>query len=61
MFIQIEQTENPSRLKFLPGRTLLTSGTAGFLDADSADRSPLAQRLFEIDGIIAVYPRTLSG
>ena len=55
MFIQIEQTKNPSRLKFLPGRTVLPSGTAGFLDAASAAQSPLAQLLFKIDGIKNVY------
>ena len=55
MFIQIVQTANASRLQFLPGRTLISSGTAGFLDADSAKRSPLARRLFEIDGIVSVY------
>jgi Fe-S cluster biogenesis protein NfuA len=55
MFIQTERTLNPARMRFLPGRTLLSSGTAGFLNADSSARSPLAQRLFEIDGITSVY------
>jgi len=55
MFIQTERTLNPARMRFLPGRTLLSSGTAGFLNADSSARSPLAQRLFEIDGITSAY------
>ena len=55
MFRQTERTLNPARMRFLPGRTLLSSGTAGFLNADSSARSPLAQRLFEIDGITSVY------
>lgn len=56
MFIQTEQTPNPATLKFLPGRPVLTSGTADFTDAESAaGRSPLAERLFAIDGVAAVF------
>lgn len=56
MFIQTEQTPNPATLKFLPGRAVLTSGTADFTGAeDAAGRSPLASRLFEIDGVAAVF------
>lgn len=40
MFIQTEATPNPSTLKFLPGRTVLASGTADFPDASKADTSP---------------------
>jgi Fe-S cluster biogenesis protein NfuA len=55
MFIQTEQTPNPATLKFLPGRTVMTSGTADFRGPDSAGRSPLAERLFEIDGVEGVF------
>ncbi len=55
MFIQTEQTPNPSTLKFLPGRTVLAAGTANFPDADSAARSPLAQKLFALDGVAGVF------
>jgi Fe-S cluster biogenesis protein NfuA len=56
MFIQTEQTPNPATLKFLPGRAVLTSGTADFTGAeDAAGRSPLASHLFEIDGVAAVF------
>ena len=55
MFIQTETTSNSARMKFLPGKALLKSGTAGFLDLESSKRSPLAKRLFEIDGIKSVY------
>ena len=56
MFIQTEQTPNPATLKFLPGRTVLEEGTADFTDAESANaRSPLAARLFEVDGVGAVF------
>ena len=55
MFIQTEATPNPATLKFLPGRVVMTSGTATFTDLAEAGRSPLAQRLFAIPGVTAVF------
>ncbi len=55
MFIQTESTPNPATLKFLPGRSVLASGTADFRDADLAARSPLAQRLFQVEGVAGVF------
>ena len=45
MFIQTEQTPNPSTLKFLPGRVVMDQGTMDFASADSAGTSPLVKRL----------------
>ena len=56
MFIQTEQTPNPATLKFLPGLTVLEEGTADFTTAGDAEaRSPLAARLFEVEGVGAVF------
>ncbi|MEM7076171.1 MAG: NifU family protein [Pseudomonadota bacterium] len=55
MFIQTESTPNPATLKFLPGQTVLESGTADFPNADSAAQSPLAERLFRIQGVEGVF------
>ncbi|HYD63903.1 NifU family protein [Azospirillum sp.] len=55
MFIQTEQTPNPATLKFLPGREVLGHGTADFTSREAAARSPLAERLFEIDGVAGVF------
>ncbi len=55
MFIQTEQTPNPATLKFLPGRDVLGDGTADFRDAEAAKRSPLAERLFQVDGVEGVF------
>lgn len=56
MFIQTEQTPNPATLKFLPGVTVVESGTADFTDAAvAAERSPLAGNLFGVDGVAAVF------
>ena len=54
MFIEIEKTPDPATLKFFPGRTVLDSGAADFADRDAAERSPLAGRLFEVEGVTAV-------
>lgn len=55
MFIQTEETPNPATLKFLPGRSVMEAGTASFASAEEAGRSPLAERLFEIDGVAGVF------
>ena len=55
MFIQTEATPNPATLKFLPGRTVLPSGTLDMRNTDEAVRSPLAERLFRIDGVGGVF------
>lgn len=56
MFIQTESTPNPATLKFLPGRAVLAGGTADFRDAaTAAERSPLAERLFQVEGVEGVF------
>ena len=55
MFIQTEETPNPATLKFLPGRDVMTSGTANFESLEAAGRSPLAERLFQIEGVNGVF------
>jgi len=55
MFIQTETTPNPNTLKFLPGRVVMEAGTADFPDRGSTGRSPLAARLFTIDGVARVF------
>ncbi|MBR1205258.1 MULTISPECIES: NifU family protein [unclassified Bradyrhizobium] len=55
MFIQTEATPNPATLKFIPGRTVLDSGTMEFSSPESAARSPLAERLFAVSGVTGVF------
>jgi Fe-S cluster biogenesis protein NfuA len=43
MFIQTEATPNPATLKFIPGRTVLDSGTMEFSSREAAARSPKAE------------------
>ncbi len=55
MFIQTEATPNPQTLKFIPGKPVLADGTADFRAKGDADSSPLASRLFDIEGVTGVF------
>lgn len=55
MFIQTESTPNPATLKFLPGQAVLDMGTADFPRVESAAKSPLAERLFQVQGVEGVF------
>jgi Fe-S cluster biogenesis protein NfuA len=55
MFIQTEHTPNPATLKFIPGRPVLGEGTADYRSKEEAAPSPLAARLFEIEGVEGVF------
>jgi Fe-S cluster biogenesis protein NfuA len=55
MFIQTAAQAHENILKFLPGRDVLGEGReVDFADAEAAERSPLAARLFQLDAVVAV-------
>jgi Fe-S cluster biogenesis protein NfuA len=54
MLIQTETTPNPSTLKFLPGQTVMESGTRDFATPEDGEASPLAEAIFstgDVDGV----------
>lgn len=55
MFIQTESTPNPATLKFLPGQTVMAQGTADFPEPGAAATSPLARRVFAVQGVTGVF------
>ena len=56
MFIQTEETPNPATLKFLPGQDVMGAGTAEYRsEEEAAGKSPLAERLFDVDGVTGVF------
>ncbi len=55
MLIRTEQTPNPATRKFLPGQTVLDAGTRDFVDAATAEASPLAQALFDSGMVEGVF------
>lgn len=50
-----ELTPNPATMKFLPGCPVMADGTADFPSPDAAGGSPLAARLFAVDGVAGVF------
>ncbi len=55
MFIQTEETPNPNTMKFLPGKPVGGDQTAFFVNAEEAERSPLAAALFTIEHVRAIF------
>lgn len=56
MFIQTEPTPNPETLKFLPGQPVTgATGPYDFANREEAGTSPLAQALFDVDGVTRVF------
>ena len=55
MFIQTEATPNPATLKFIPGRVVVDGGPMEFASRESATRSPLAEKLFDVPGVTGVF------
>jgi len=55
MFIQTEPTPNPNVLKFLPGRDVSPAAALEYRTIDEATASPLAEALFELEGVDGVF------
>lgn len=55
MFIETETTPNPASLKFLPGCTVMPSGTREFASPEAAEVSPLAQAIFDTGEVVNVF------
>ena len=55
MFIETELTPNPATIKFLPGETVMPSGTRDFPDETAAAASPLASALFDLGDVSGVF------
>ncbi|MEM1194587.1 MAG: NifU family protein [Pseudomonadota bacterium] len=55
MFIETETTPNPASLKFLPGRTVMSTGTREFASHEAAEASPLAQAIFDTGEAVNVF------
>jgi len=55
VFIRTEATPNPETLKFLPGKTVMERGVIDYRAGDDASASPLASRLFAVDGVRGVF------
>jgi Fe-S cluster biogenesis protein NfuA len=55
MLIETEATPNPATLKFLPGRSVMDTGTRDFATPEEAEASPLAEALFNLGDVTGVF------
>ncbi|GAB5365576.1 hypothetical protein AAMO2058_001070000 [Amorphochlora amoebiformis] len=55
LFVQAQPTPNPKSKKLIPGKEVLESGSMDFQSKDEAKRSPLARRIFSIEGVTGVF------
>jgi Fe-S cluster biogenesis protein NfuA len=55
MLIETESTPNPQTLKFLPGRTVMDSGTRDFATPEEAEASSLADAIFRLGDVTGVF------
>jgi Fe-S cluster biogenesis protein NfuA len=55
MLIQTEATPNPATLKFLPGQSVMATGTRDFATPGEAEASPLAEALFSLGDVVGVF------
>jgi Fe-S cluster biogenesis protein NfuA len=55
MLIHTEETPNPDTVKFIPGQQVLGDGAMEFNNMEEAQKSPLAARLLDLDGVSGVF------
>lgn len=53
--VQVQGTPNPNAAKFVLDRSLLGDEGRTFFDAEAAAGHPLAARLFEVEGVRALF------
>ena len=55
MFIETVSTPNPNTLKFIPGCEVLPGETREYKNQLEAEESPLAVKIFSINGVSGVF------
>lgn len=53
--IQVQGTPNPNAAKFVLGQSLLGDEGRTYFDAEAAEGNALAERLFDLDGVRALF------
>lgn len=53
--IKTEKTPNPNTLKYNFNKVLLPNGSAEFMNDEASKRSPLASRVFKVEGVERVF------
>ena len=55
MIIETQNTPDANVVNFFPSEKILKSGSAEFADAKSLRKSPLAEKIFDLGGIVSVF------
>ena len=55
MIIETQKTPDANVMNFFPPVPVLKAGSAEFVDAKSLRKSPLAEHLFDLGGIVSVF------
>lgn len=55
MIIETQATPDHNVMNFFPPEKILKSGSAEFVDAKSVRKSPLAETIFDIGGIVSIF------
>ena len=55
MIIEIQETPDNNVINFFPPVPLLKQGNAEFVDAKSIRKSPLAEHIFDLGGIVSLF------
>lgn len=58
MIIEIQETPDTNVVNFFPPEALLKQGSAEFVDAKSIRKSPLAEHIFDLGGIVSLFITT---
>ena len=53
--IEIQETPDANIINFFPSQPLLKQGSAEFVDAKSIRKSPLAEKISDIEGVVSLF------
>jgi hypothetical protein len=53
--IQFQPTPNPNSMKFVFNKPVVQSGMEMYSNKEEAEKSPVAKKLFEIEGVVGVF------
>lgn len=53
--VMYQPTPNPNSMKFTLDRQVVESGSESYMNAEAAEKSPLASALFKLNGVASLF------
>lgn len=53
--VMVQPTPNPNSMKFMLDRPVVATGSESYMNAEAAEKSPLASALFKLDGVASIF------